>query len=248
MIEKAQQTAALLVIGNEILSGKTAEANVQYIAQGLADLGIVLSEVRVIPDEVETIVRHVNECREQFAHVITTGGIGPTHDDVTAESVAQAFHVELELNSEAVSLLGGDPGSMSEAKLKMARFPRGAVLIDNAVSKAPGFRIGNVAVLAGVPSIARAMFDALRTVLTPGPKIHSANVDVFLRESEIAGPLEAIARRHGAVEIGSYPFMHDGRYGANIVVRGTDEALVRRVITEVSTTMDALINGAESPA
>jgi molybdenum cofactor synthesis domain-containing protein len=219
--ETAPPTACVLLIGNELLSGKTQDANLQYLARELARLGIRLEEARVVRDEPEAIIAHVNECRGRYTYVFTTGGIGPTHDDVTAASVARAFGVELVLDEDAVERLKRNKVQLNEARLKMARVPAGASLIDNPLSHAPGFRMGNVFVLAGIPSIARAMFTAAAAELASGPPIHARAVDVFLREGEIAEALEQIARAHPDVEIGSYPFARDGRFGASLVVRGT---------------------------
>ena len=158
MSGQTDTTACVLIIGNEILSGKTQDANLRFFGLELARLGIRLAEARVIRDEHATIIDHVNACRTRFSYVFTTGGIGPTHDDITAEAVARAFDVELILNEEAVARLRRSGGHLNEARLKMARMPAGAELIDNPISHAPGFRIANVFVLAGIPSIARAMF------------------------------------------------------------------------------------------
>ncbi len=186
-------TACVLIIGNEILSGKTQDANLRFLGVELAKLGIKLVEARVVRDEFPAIIDHLNECRARFTYVFTTGGIGPTHDDITAEAVARAFGVELELNEEAVELLTRGIGELNEARLRMARVPVGGTLIENPVSAAPGFRIGNVFVLAGIPGIARAMFAAAVPQLRAGATIHSASVDVFIREGDIAAPLERIA-------------------------------------------------------
>jgi molybdenum cofactor synthesis domain-containing protein len=235
-----QPTACVLIIGNEILSGKTQDANLQFFAQELGKLGIRLEEARVVRDVPEAIIRHVNECRAAFTYVFTTGGIGPTHDDITAECVARAFGVELVLDAQAVDLLkrGGRP--LNEARLKMARVPVGSQLVANPVSNAPGFRIGNVFVLAGIPSIARAMFASAVPMLAKGSPILSAGVDVYLREGDFADALTQIQNDHGAVEIGSYPFSRDGRFGATLVVRGTDAALIQRVLDEIVAAMIAL--------
>jgi molybdenum cofactor synthesis domain-containing protein len=228
-----QPTACVLIIGNEILSGKTQDTNLQFLGFELAKLGIRLAEGRVVRDEPAAIVHHVNECRAMFTYVFTTGGIGPTHDDITAECVAQAFGVPLVLNDDAVERLqrGGRP--LNEARLKMARVPQGAELVENPVSNAPGFRIGNVFVLAGIPSIARAMFVSAVPMLVSGAPILSASVDAFLREGDFAEDLERIQRRHPNVEIGSYPFNRDGRLGATLVTRGTDRALLSSVLSEI---------------
>ena len=226
----AEPTACVLIIGNEILSGKTQDTNLQFLGFELAKLGIRLAEGRVVRDEPAAIIRHVNETRREFTYVFTTGGIGPTHDDITAECVAQAFGVPLELNDDAVARLqrGGRP--LNEARLKMARIPRGAELVDNPVSNAPGFRIENVFVFAGIPSIARAMFANAVPLLVHGAPILSASVDAFLREGDFAAALTSIQQRYPTVEIGSYPFNRDGKLGATLVARGTDRALLAKAV------------------
>jgi molybdenum cofactor synthesis domain-containing protein len=244
MTDARQPTAGVLLIGNEILSGKTQDANLRFLGTELALLGIRLEEARVVRDEHAAIIAHVNECRAKFTYVFTTGGIGPTHDDITAEAIAAAFGTDLILHEEAVRRLRQGSMELNEARLKMARIPRGAELIDNPVSQAPGFRIDNVFVLAGIPSIARAMFAAAAPTLARGSRIHSSAVDVFLREGDIAAPLERIALAHPEVEIGSYPFRRDDRFGASLVVRGTEPASIALVVDEIVTAMIAL--GGES--
>jgi len=235
-----QPTACVLIIGNEILSGKTQDTNLQFLGFELAKLGIRLAEGRVVRDEPAAIIRHLNEVRREFTYVFTTGGIGPTHDDITAECVAQAFGVPLELNADAVERLkrGGRP--LNDARLKMARIPRGAELVENSVSNAPGFRIENVFVFAGIPSIARAMFASAIPMLVQAPAILSASVDAYLREGDFAEALEQIQHRHPTVEIGSYPFSRDGRFGATLVARGTDRALLAKVVDEIVAAMSKL--------
>jgi molybdenum cofactor synthesis domain-containing protein len=230
----------VLIIGNEILSGKTQDTNLQFLGFELAKLGIRLAEGRVVRDEPAAIIRHLNEARREFTYVFTTGGIGPTHDDITAECVAQAFGVPLELNEDAVERLkrGGRP--LNDARLKMARIPRGAQLVENSVSNAPGFRVENVFVFAGIPSIARAMFASAIPMLVQAPPILSASVDAYLREGDFAEALEQIQNRHPTVEIGSYPFNRDGRFGATLVARGTDRALIARVVDEIVGAMSKL--------
>jgi len=230
-------TACVLIIGNEILSGKTQDANLQFMAEAFARLGIRLAEARVIRDEPDVIAAVVNECRARYTYVFTTGGIGPTHDDLTAESVAQAFGVELVLDEEAARRIGRGSRDLNPARLKMAMIPAGASLIDNPISQAPGFRIDNVFVMAGIPSIARAMFAAVEHELSGGKPILSASVDVYRREGDIAAPLDDIARRHGSVEIGSYPFSREGRFGASLVVRGTDADAIEAAMTEIKQTL-----------
>jgi molybdenum cofactor synthesis domain-containing protein len=233
-------TACVLIIGNEILSGKTQDANLQFLGVELAKLGIRLAEGRVVRDEPATIVRHVNETRREFTYVFTTGGIGPTHDDITAECVAQAFGVPLEQNAEAVLRLQRNGRPLNEARLKMARIPRGAALIENPVSNAPGFRLDNVFVFAGIPSIARAMFANAIPLLTRGAPILSAAVDAYLREGDFADALTEIQQRYPGVEIGSYPFNRDGKLGATLVARGTERALLAKVVDEIVAAITAL--------
>jgi molybdenum cofactor synthesis domain-containing protein len=227
-------TAAVLIIGNEILSGKTQDANLGFLGKGLARLGIRLLEARVIRDEPAVIADVVNALRQGHDYVFTTGGIGPTHDDLTAESIAMAFGVELVLDEDAARRIGRGSRDLNAARLKMAMIPQGASLIDNPISHAPGFRIDNVFVMAGIPSIAQAMFAAIEHELKGGDPILSESVDLYRREGDIAAPLDAIARRYADVEIGSYPFSRDGRFGASIVVRGTDRARLAAAIAEIS--------------
>jgi molybdenum cofactor synthesis domain-containing protein len=236
----SQPTACVLVIGNEILSGKTQDANLQYLGVELAKLGIRLEEARVVRDDPGAIIRHLNACREGFTYVFTTGGIGPTHDDITSECVARAFGVELVLDPEAVERLKRSGRPLNEARLKMAKVPKGSELIDNPLTNAPGYRIENVFVLAGIPSIARAMFTAAVPLLATSTPIHSSSIDVHLREGDFADVLERIQTAHAGVEIGSYPFNRDGNLGATLVVRGTDRALIATVITEIDAAMAAL--------
>jgi molybdenum cofactor synthesis domain-containing protein len=240
MSAAAAPTACVLLIGNELLSGKTQDANLQFLALELAKLGIRLVHARVVRDDPEAIVENLNECRAAYTYVFTTGGIGPTHDDITAECVARAFDVPLVLDERAVERLqrGGRP--LNEARLKMARIPQGADLVENPVSHAPGFRMANVFVLAGIPSIARAMFASAAPLLERGSEIRSRSIDVFLREGDFAESLERIQQAHAGVEIGSYPFNRDGRLGATLVVRGTNGDLIDRVLDEIAAAMSAL--------
>jgi molybdenum cofactor synthesis domain-containing protein len=229
----SDSTAAVLIIGNEILSGKTQDANLSFLGQALARLGIRLVEARVIRDEPPVIAAVVNTLRKRYHYVFTTGGIGPTHDDVTAESVALAFGVELGLDAEAARRIGRGSRDLNAARMKMAMVPQGATLIDNPISHAPGFRMENVYVMAGIPSIAQAMFGAIEHELKGGAPILSDHVDIYRREGDIAAPLDAIAHQHTDVEIGSYPFFREGRYGASIVVRGTDPTKLAAAIAAV---------------
>jgi molybdopterin-biosynthesis enzyme MoeA-like protein len=237
-------TACVLIIGNEILSGKTQDTNLQFLGFELAKLGIRLAEGRGVRDEPAAIVRHLNETRREFTYVFTTGGIGPTHDDITAECVALAFGVPLELNDDAVQRLQRSGRPLNEARLKMARIPRGAELVDNPVSNAPGFRIENVFVFAGIPSIARAMFANAVPLLVHGTPILSASVDAYLREGDFADALTQIQQRYPTVEIGSYPFNRNGKLGATLVARGTDRALLEKVVEDIAAAITAL--GGES--
>lgn len=219
-------TAAVIVIGNEILSGRTVDANLPYLAQQLNALGIRLREGRFVPDEIDMIVEAVNACRARWAYVFTTGGIGPTHDDITAAAIARAFGRRLVRHPEAERRLRAyyPPERINEARLRMADMPEGAELIDNPVSVAPGFQVENVFVLAGIPRVAQAMFEGIRHRLAGGPPIISRSVLVFAPEGEVAAMLAAVQDRCAAVEIGSYPFFRFDRPGTNVVLRGTDPA------------------------
>jgi molybdenum cofactor synthesis domain-containing protein len=232
-------TAAILIIGNEILSGRTQDVNLAYLAKELGALGIPVREARVVPDIEAEIVAAVNACRARYSYVFTTGGIGPTHDDITSGCVAKAFGVELVQDPEAVALLRrhytGD--QLNEARLRMATVPKGSRLIENPVSTAPGFQIGNVYVLAGVPAIMRAMFDGLKGGLKGGRPVTSRTVSTYLGEGAIAQALGALQARHPAVDIGSYPFFRRGQFGTSLVARGTDEI----ALDEVAEGLRALI-------
>ncbi len=227
-------TAALIIIGNEILSGRTQDANAKPLAERLGTLGVRLREIRVVPDEAEAIIAAVNTLRKQYDHLFTTGGIGPTHDDITAAAIARAFGVPLIRHPEAVAILNAHyGGAVTESRLKMAETPEGASLIDNPVSAAPGFRMGNVYVLAGVPSIMRAMLESLSAGLDGGTPLLSRSVSASAREGEVAAPLAAIQERWPHVDLGSYPWARGGRLGTTLVVRGTDTAALDAVIAEV---------------
>ena len=227
--------AALLVIGNEILSGRTQDVNVQYIATGLNEVGVRLKEVRVVADDEAAIIGALNALRAQYAYVFTTGGIGPTHDDITAECVARAFSVPLLRDPRAVEQLLKQirPENLNEARLRMANIPQGADLIDNPVSHAPGFHIGNVYVMAGVPRIMQAMFDGVKSTLKGGARMLAASVIIHAPEGSVAAPLGEIQAGALDTEIGSYPFARDGRFGTVIVTRGTDRDRVLSVSAQV---------------
>jgi molybdenum cofactor synthesis domain-containing protein len=226
MNEPKTVTACVLIIGNEILSGRTQDENLAYLARGLNDVGIRLKEARVVPDEAPVIIAAVNEVRARYDYVFTTGGIGPTHDDITAQSMADAFAVPLALHPEARRLLETHypPGALTEARLRMARVPEGASLLPNPISRAPGFRIGNVFVLAGVPSIAQATFEQLKPNLKGGRKVLSRSLSCQLGEGVLAQDLAALQQRHRDVEIGSYPYFRRADFGVTLVLRGTEPA------------------------
>ena len=218
-------TACLLVIGNEVLSGRTQDANIRFLATGLGAIGIPLREVRVIPDVPDTIVTTVNEVRAKFDYVFTTGGIGPTHDDITSECVAAAFGVPWEPHPEAWARMERSykPGEFNAARQRMATMPRGATLIDNAMSVAPGFQMGNVYVMAGVPRVMQSMFEWLAPRLKGGAPIVSRSVHVAgLAEGIIAAPLGEVQAKYPDIDIGSYPFYRPSGNGVSIVAKGTD--------------------------
>lgn len=228
------KTACAIIIGNEILSGRVQDRNLAYIAERLNDFGVRLREARVIPDDEDAIVAAVNECRREFDYVLTTGGIGPTHDDITAECVAKAFGVPLEINEKAAKALRAGAGDrIDEARLRMARVPVGGRLIENAVSAAPGFQMENVFVMAGVPTVARAMVDALASRVAGGAPVRSRGVVAHLSEGSVAAELADIQERFPDTDIGSYPFYRSGRFGATLVVRSTDAGRVDAAIEEI---------------
>ncbi len=217
-------TACVLIIGNEILSGRTQDENLGFLARGLNEAGIRLREARVIPDVPDVIVATVNDVRARFDYVFTTGGIGPTHDDITAQCIADAFGVPLILHPDAKRLLETHypPGQLNEARLRMARVPEGATLLPNPISRAPGFQIGNVFVLPGVPNIMQGIFEQLRYRLSGGDKVLSRSVSCKLGEGALANELSALQDRYPDVEIGSYPYFRRGDFGVTLVLRGTD--------------------------
>jgi molybdenum cofactor synthesis domain-containing protein len=217
-------TAAILVIGDEILSGRTKDKNIGYIAEYLTNIGIDVKEVRVVPDEEPEIIAALDALRRRYTYVFTTGGIGPTHDDITADCVAKAFGVTIDVDPRARAMLLTriKEADLNEARLRMARIPAGADLIVNKVSSAPGFRIGNVHVMAGVPSIMQAMLDEVAPTLKTGVKMLSETVRADLREGDVGTPLATIAKAHPDVTIGSYPFIDDRGPNSNIVVRSRD--------------------------
>ncbi len=230
-------TACLLVIGNEVLSGRTQDLNIKFLANGLGAIGIPLREVRVIPDVAKTIVTTLNECRARFDHVFTTGGIGPTHDDITSECVSAAFGVKWEPHPEAWARMEKhyQPGEFNAARQRMATMPRGATLIDNPVSIAPGFTIGNVHVMAGVPRIMQAMFAGLASTLDGGTPVSSRAVHAAgLLEGNVAAGLGAIQQRYPDLDLGSYPYYRASGNGVALVAKGVDGAAVDACIAEVT--------------
>src|SRR5436190_5904636 len=235
-------SACVVIIGNEILSGRTQDANLAFLAQGLNEVGVRLREARVIPDDTETIVATINEARATFDYVFTTGGIGPTHDDITAPSIAQAFGVPLIVHPEARRILESHypPGGLNEARLRMAQLPEGAVLLPNPISRAPGFRIGNVFVLPGVPQIMQAIFNELRHNLKGGAKVWSRSVSCTLGEGTIANDLAALQERYGDLEIGSYPYFRRSDFGVTLVVRGIAPKRIAACIEELKVLIRAL--------
>ena len=238
-------TAAILVIGDEILSGRTKEKNIGYIAEYLTNIGVEVKEVRVVPDVEGEIVGALDTLRSRYSYVFTTGGIGPTHDDITADSVAKAFGVSIDVDPRArAMLLQRIPEKdLNEARLRMARIPAGADLIVNKVSSAPGFRIGNVFVMAGVPAIMQAMLDEVAPTLKTGAKVLSESVRADLREGDIGTPLGEVAKAHPGVTIGSYPFFDEQRGpNTNVVIRSRDagklaaaKAAVEAMLVQVRT-------------
>lgn len=220
-------TAGLVVIGDEILSGRTHDKNIAQVASWLQVQGIRLSEVRVVPDVVERIVEAVNALREAYDYLFTTGGIGPTHDDITVDAVAQALGVPVIIHPEAQEILEryyADKGGVNEGRLRMARTPQGAELIRNRMSGAPGIRIGNVYLMAGVPHITAGMLDALTGTLEGGAPLLSETIGGYIPESEVATVLREVERANPQCQIGSYPFFREGKVGSNFVIRSTDRA------------------------
>jgi molybdenum cofactor synthesis domain-containing protein len=231
-------TAAIMIVGNEILSGRTQDANIQFIAERLALRGIKLSEVRVVRDEEPAIIKAAHELSREYDVVFSTGGIGPTHDDITSECIAKAFDAPIEINAEARRRLEEHYRSrgreMSEGSLRMARIPKGAVLIDNPASIAPGFKIKNIHVLAGVPKIMQAMFMAIEPSLPQGEPVLSSTITCALREGDIALELENIQKEFPDVEIGSYPVMGGVKPDLSLVLRATDEKRLKTAVEKVA--------------
>lgn len=231
-------TAAMLVIGDEILSGRTRDSNMHHLAKRLTDHGIRLAEARVVADEQPAIVAAVNALRAAYDHVFTSGGIGPTHDDITADAIAAAFGVGIDHRADAMARLQAhyDRSGMpfNDARKRMARIPDGATLIDNPVSIAPGFTLGNVHVMAGVPNIFESMLEGVLATLSGGAPLLSQSLRVNRGEGEIAGPFGTLAAEFPDLSMGSYPFVQNGAYGTNLVIRGTDAARLDDAMTRLS--------------
>ena len=245
MSKEKTYRAAMIVIGNEILSGRTQDKNVQYVGYGLTEKGIRLSEVRVVADIEQDIIEAVRSLRSKYDYVFTSGGIGPTHDDITAVTVAKAFDVEIQQNQEAYDILLTHYGEaeLNDARLRMAQIPVGASLIPNPVSSAPGFQLENVYVMAGVPKIMQAMFDHVVRSLAGGAPVLSRTVHCQIYESELAPGLGDLQEQYPNIDIGSYPHYAQGKAGVNVVLRGTDEGLLDKVTEKVQKMIETLSGG-----
>jgi molybdenum cofactor synthesis domain-containing protein len=236
-------SAAIVVIGDEILSGRTKDKNIGYIADYLAPLGIRLREVRIVADVEDEIVGAVNDLRRRYTYVFTTGGIGPTHDDITADAIAKAFDVPIGEDQRALAMMleRYKPEDLNAARRRMARVPEGAELVRNAVSSAPGFMMGNVIVMAGIPAVMQAMLDAVAPRLKTGATMLIVTIDAGgLPEGLYAGPLGKIAAAHPAVSVGSYPSLRDGKFTNQIVLRSTDAGRLDLASGEVTNLVDRL--------
>ena len=237
MTAKRIYTAAICIIGDEILSGRTQDKNISQIGLWLNIQGIRLKEVRVVPDEQGMIVEAVNILRERYDYLFTTGGIGPTHDDITVDAIAAALGVDVVIHPEASEVLHRyyeSRGGVTEARMRMARVPDGADLIRNKMSGAPGIRVGNIFIMAGVPHITAGMLESLTGTLEGGLPVLSATIGCWVAESEIADLLGATERAHDGVQIGSYPFFREGRTGANFVIRSTDQVVLDACVADLS--------------
>ncbi|UYN96181.1 MAG: competence/damage-inducible protein A [Enhydrobacter sp.] len=229
-------TACIVVIGNEILSGRTKDANIAYLAGELGKLGVRVMECRVIPDVEATIVATINEVRRKFDYVFTTGGIGPTHDDITADCIAKAFGVGISEHPEAVERMTrhyGDPALFTPARRRMARVPHGGTLVDNPISVAPGFQMENVFTFAGIPTVAQGMFQSMKHRLAGGDPVLSRTVRTNLPEGIIAEPLGGLQQRYKDIDIGSYPAFRNGKPSVSLVLRGTNDARLKEASAEL---------------
>ena len=241
-------TACLLIVGNEILSGRTKDANLQFLALELNKIGVRLAECRIIPDIEQTIVDTVNEVRRRFDYIFTTGGIGPTHDDITADCIAKAFGVGISEHPEAVDRMTrhyGDAALFTAARRRMARIPHGGVLVDNPVSVAPGFQMENVFTFAGIPKIMEGMFHSMKHRLVGGDPVISRTVRTNLPEGIIAEPLGALQKRYADLDIGSYPGFRNGRVSVSLVLRGTNDARLASASAELMDTLRRMNGEAE---
>ena len=238
MAEKNIPCTAIIIIGNEILSGRTKDLNSSYLAQKLLRLGISINEIRVVKDDKSQIIATLNSLRKKYTYVFTSGGIGPTHDDITADCVAEAFGVPLPINEEAKKTLAshypGGEDDLNGARLRMARIPTGASMIENPISKAPGFQIENVFVLAGVPKIFQVMVNSVLRKLDSTDPIISETIKIDKPEGEIADKLEKVALEFPDVSIGSYPFEHNGKIGTNLVIMHRNMKIIRDVVSQLS--------------
>ena len=234
--------ACLIIIGNEILSGRTQDLNLAFLGERLNEIGVRLAEARVIADDTETIINTINECRAKYDYVFTTGGIGPTHDDITSAAVAKAFGVALHRDPEALGLLRQhytNPADLNEQRMKMCEVPEGAILVDNPISKAPGYQIENVFVLAGIPMIMQAMYEALKERLVGGESMKCRTIVAFMGEGVLAKGLGDVQDAHSGIEIGSYPFFRDGKLGTALVLRGPSE----RALDTATESVKDLVSG-----
>ena len=238
----ANPTAAMIVIGDEILSGRTRDSNLHYLARELTNIGIDLKEARFVADDNVTITKTVKNLSSRFDHVFTSGGIGPTHDDITAEAVAAAFEATIGIRADARGILKAHYDrqgiELNEARLRMARIPKGALLIDNPISAAPGFSLKNVHVIAGVPSIFQAMIANLLPSLSGGAPLLSHSMRLERGEGDIAKSLSQVANLFPDIALGSYPFQKGGKYGTNIVLRGTDEDRISQAKQQLNELLD----------
>ena len=234
-------TASVVIIGNEILSGRTQDTNLAHIALQLNEWGVRVREARVVPDVLDVVVDAVNEARAAFDYVFTTGGIGPTHDDITVDCIATAFDVPVVLSEEIAAVIRRRPAPphVMESRMRMARIPEGASLVANPTGGPQGFRMENVFVMAGIPAVMQAMLSTLGDQLEGGAVVRSRSVTAHLGESEIADGLEEIQRRYPQIDLGSYPFYRDNVYGTTLVMRGADEAALERMLGEVKAIVEA---------
>ncbi len=227
IMKEKQPLAVMVIIGNEVLSGRTEDKNLNFLAKGLGKIGVTLFEVRVIPDVQSLIINTVNELRKKFDYVFTTGGIGPTHDDITTEAIAKAFDVPLLRHEESYKKIEAYyKGELNEGRIKMVTLPKGAKPINNVISAAPGFYIENVYVMAGIPNVMQAMFDDIKHTLKGGDLIMSKEIVIYASESKMAPTLTNAQNKYQQVEIGSYPFVHDNKFGVSVVLRSSDSKLL----------------------